>query len=342
MTGPHAWALGPDPYSPAQIRWRQAVREEEEERQRKAAGLSCPPRQSEGGGVVPKARLPGSGQLGRGCGELVPVGVCASCQEAPATLRRCYGRLCPECGKGPDSRWADRESRRATEIILNYTWRNEPIRQVILSPPTDRWRQGYTDAECIEGLRDIGRRLMERFSWGGKSWGCMVVHLWRGCMEEGYNRWGPHVHILGPGIDVRDAFVWAQNLGRGWVVKQATSWGGRFVDYARTPAKLRRHIRYELGHAAVIGQGHALVWFGAIRSFAKACAESSSVPPLESDPLCYSRLQAAVSTHYLHGLTSDGRKCEHELLPLRMWHGPPPKVYRSSMWEAILGDEVER
>lgn len=339
MTGPHAWALGPDPYSPAAIRWRQAVREE---RERAAAPLSCSPRQSEGGGVVPKARLPGSGQLGKGCGELVPVGVCASCGEAPATLRRCYGRLCPSCGKGPDSRWADRESRRATELIVDYLGLYPkgalaPVRQVILSPPPDRWRQGYTDGECIAALRDVGRRLMERYSWGGKSWGCMVVHLWRGCMEEGYNRWGPHVHILGPGVDVREAFVWAMNLGRGWVVKQATSWGGRFVDYARTPAKLRRHIRYELGHAAVIGQGHALVWFGAIRSFAESYEDGD--PGADGlDTL----LALCFNSPRRHGVTSRGYVCDLELLPCHMWHGPPPKVYRSSMWEAILGDEVER
>jgi len=89
------------------------------------------------------------------------------------------------------------------------------------------------------------------------------VHLWRGCEADGYERWGPHAHMLCAGVDVRETEAVFRRSG--WVVKQVTDKDGRFFAYRG--AKLTRHIAYELGHAAVVRDAHALVWWGELKSW---------------------------------------------------------------------------
>ena len=234
---------------------------------------------AENGGGPLRATLPGAGEAGPLCGCQLPVGMCWE-HETPrvyTVAHRCRRRECPSCGgwcpggrrcparlpkghSGGD--WAHTEGAIAA-LKLDGLANGAPLAQVIVSAPPSLYREDGDHGAAIRGIRAHAIRFCRAISFHGErgAWGSLVVHLWRGCEADGYNTWGPHAHLVCPGVDVRKTEgIFARS---GWVVKQATVRGGRFQ--LLQGASLFRHLVYELGHSAIVRGGHALTWWGRAR-----------------------------------------------------------------------------
>jgi hypothetical protein len=225
----------------------------------------------------------------------------------------------------PGGRWSHREGLIARERIEDYLEQHGvprlPLRQVVYSPPPGRFLESSDHAQVIARIRARAELLVTRFAWRDRcpeadvtssrledrisravthrrvtfhglgrqlctAFGTVVVHLWRGCQGE-YDRWGPHAHIVCPGIDSRAwrRYASEERHRRGpnarEILKQVRYEGGLWVNYRGRG--LERHLVYELGHAAVIHKRHALVWYGGLKTWAQ--------PPLPADdpeepPVC--------------------------------------------------------
>lgn len=217
-------------------------------------------------------------------------------RECSACAERCPGgRGCSVGVKGAHGggEWAHGEARLAQRRICDYLEQhgvpNYPVRQVIVSAPEGRYRETDDMGRTIASVRARAIVLCRRFAHRGRAWGTIVIHLWRGCEREGFEVWGPHAHVLCAGVDVRASpKVWARS---GWVIKQVTDRDGRFIAYRGS--RLTRHLAYELGHAAILRDTHALTWWGDLKMWkqpppafvegADACPECDS--PMEQVPL---------------------------------------------------------
>ena len=228
--------------------------------------------------------LPGAGKKGARCGDWGAVGICR--QHIPFSLAArqmsCGRRECPTCagrcpggescgaelGPHQGGEWAHGEAREAARRLTRWLATlpsNAQIRQVIVSAPVG-WAGRFEDHRATIGrVRRQAIRACKELAWGSVlPWGTVVVHLYRGCEAEGYNRWGPHAHVLCGGIDARKTAAYKHRTG--WVVKQAThKRSGKFVGYRGDT--LYRHLVYELGHSSIVEGGHALVSWGGLHTF---------------------------------------------------------------------------
>lgn len=248
-----------------------------------------------------RATLPGMGSKGKGCGDYRVVGwACWGHPEPwiPLARHECDRRECPDCARahrasecdvglshlGGD--WAHLEARTVTDKLDGYA-RTLPgyraIRQVIVSPDPCRFdERGADHPRVVARVRSAAQKAVRELAWkGGEAdylssgrsadgkrtgkethrrgaFGSIVVHLYRGCEREGYDRWGPHAHVLCGGIDARLTEEYERRTGV--VVKQAVDRHGQFVNYRGF--RMRKHLVYELGHAAIIDGKHAVSYFG--------------------------------------------------------------------------------
>jgi hypothetical protein len=248
------------------------------------APYPAPLAESGGESALPKACLPGSGEIGKGCGEWVVTHVCWPCAEGRVSPHQCDRRDCPECaGECPGGSdclaglpahggggWAHTEARKAADRFEDFLEQHQlgrlPLRQVILSVPPDRFSEQGDHARTIAWLRRTAERAVRLYAWRNLYFGSAVVHLWR-CdpetREQDYTRWGPHVHVVCPGVDVHKSTRYASRYGV--VVVQANGSGGGWASYRGFG--LYRHLVYELGHAAILADCHALSWFGALKTW---------------------------------------------------------------------------
>lgn len=127
-------------------------------------------------------------------------------------------------------------------------------------------------------IRDVRQRALgeaRRNSWGEYG-GISVVHLYRDRFENNTSEWGPHVHLVCPGVKVGTTTVKATGL----VVKvvRTTNPGGVFATY-RGERTLRLMI-YLLDHASAIPRSPAMVSFGGAR---RTTPRKKSAPPEDLD-----------------------------------------------------------
>ncbi len=225
-----------------------------------------------------RATLPGRGRRGPGCGARRPVGWIAADGCLPLRIHDCERRECPKCAKphaaeecplgiphgGGD--WAHAE---ALQVAAKLQWyaatqgfgSERPLRQVIVSPPKGRYDHTDGHDRTVERVRRAAAKALRELGWEERYWDSLVIHLWRGCEGKGYDEWGPHAHAVGPGVDVRKVEEYHRRTGV--VVKQATedgTPGSPFVGY--WAESLARHLVYELGHAAIVLDGHAVSYLG--------------------------------------------------------------------------------
>ena len=229
------------------------------------------------------ALLPGRGKQGELCGVWRGIAYCSDHGDTwrvYAAQRSCDRRECPLCAgpcPGGDScpvglgahgggEWAHREAglaaARLEALRESLGVARGGIRQVVVSAPPDRYAERGEHRRIIAKVRARAIALCRRLSWGRGAWGSVVVHLWRGCEQDGYTEWGPHAHVLCGGIDVRKTAEVSRRSG--WIVKQVS---GPYGFQRLAGRQLVRHLAYELGHAAVVARGHALTWWGAAKTF---------------------------------------------------------------------------
>lgn len=274
-----------------------------------AAGVS-PPYPAPGaeiGGPPPPHRirstLPGEGSYGPGCGAKRPLGWLSADGDFPQKYHACVRRECPRCAgkheaaecpygiahRGGD--WADSDTIVVATKVQGYGTTQgygpeRPLRQVIVSPPKERYDEADDHDRIIERVRRAAAKALRELGWGGRYWASLVVHLYRGCEREGYIGWGPHAHAVGPGVDVRKVEEYHRRTGV--VVKQATedgTPGSPFVGY--WGKSLVRHILYELGHAAIVPNGHAVSYLGAgLRSYSPPEPEIPEEEKEAEEPKC--------------------------------------------------------
>lgn len=222
----------------------------------------------------PRSALPGGGDYGPGCGAKVGLGWIAPADGCfPVGFHRCERRACPRCGKAHTERecpfglahgggdLVDSEARAAVAKLEGYGFSVgvRTFRQVVVSPPAKRYAESDGHARTIHRVRRAARAALRALAPVGWRWGSVVVHLYRGCEAEGYGRWGPHAHVVCPGIDVRKVVRYADKTGV--VVKQVNDRSGRFAEYRGF--ELARHLVYELGHAGTVPNGHSISYVGA-------------------------------------------------------------------------------
>ncbi len=299
-----------------------------EELERPGRSRPYPAPLANAGGEV--AVLPGSGDRGLGCGDLTPTHVCWHADPPTHKIRAvayvkavyhdCLERTCPRCagrceggsecpfGLGPHlgGKWAHREAFDARDRWEDYLEQSglshAPVRQVVVSPPIDRWRESDSHPRVIANVRATAERFVRKHAWRGRYEGSVVVHLYRGCEKDGYDEWGPHAHVTCLGVDV--GAVGDYEARTGVVVKQVNGAGGGWASYRGFG--LARHICYELGHAAVLPNRPTLVWFGGLKTWSQP--EPPRVEkPVPTCPSCRRQMEEFPLGHYLEwGLTPFG------------------------------------
>lgn len=203
--------------------------------------------------------------------------------------------------------------------VRQFAWRDRcptaTVESCRLSPRKGEknWTRGKVDRRIVT-FHGFGVRYCPAS-------GSAVVHLYS-CPDESdprdrhgsYTHWHPHVHLLCFGIDVR---AWGRYLedyhrartGRSlkecldtgpcrshrddpnlprcrgtppFLLRQVNSRTGGFASYRGFG--LRRHLVYELGHAAItdadVRTGHALSWFGDLHTWGQP------PPPAVERPKC--------------------------------------------------------
>jgi hypothetical protein len=291
-----------------------------------------------------RAALPGRGKRGPGCGAKRPVGWLASDGCLPLKIHECERRECPRCARPHRAgecelgiphgggEWAHEEGLEIAAKLQGYAVTqgfgpDRPLRQVIVSPPVARYDENEDHDRIIERVRRAAAKALRELGWEKRYWDSLIVHHYRGCEGHGYDRWGPHAHAVGPGVDVRRTEeYWLRTGGSYWmnpevpeetvldpegdplvctqgvVVKQAKRKDGSFASY--WSKSLVRHLVYELGHAAIVPNGHAVSYIGkGLTAFAprrcdrcgaplpasregSLCAECSEAAPEEPNLEC--------------------------------------------------------
>ena len=276
------------PASPAEVAVREGARSAfdealAEERERPIGPPAPNPASGSGNCHTPlpgpiRSTLPGRGKRGPGCGAKRPVGWIAPDGCLPLLIHRCERRECPKCA-APHSaeecelgiphgggEWAHAEALEVAIKLQGYAATqgfgpDRPLRQVIVSPPVERYDEADGHDRTIERVRRATAKVLRELGWEGRYWASQVIHLYSGCEDEGYTVWRPHSHTDGAGIDVREVERYYRRTGV--VVKQATedgTPGSPFVGY--WAESLVRHLVYELGHAAIVHDGHAVSYLG--------------------------------------------------------------------------------
>ena len=241
--------------------------------------------------------LPGKGLPGKGCGEYRPTHVCLIHLQARVVKHECERRDCPDCAgicEGHShcpvslpphggGKWSHREAELASRRWEDYIEQNglerTPIRQVIVSVHPDRFDPDSDHRAVIAKVRSLGERAIRKLAWREMYGGSAVVHLYRGCEKDGYDVWGPHVHVLCFGVDTRKTAGYSRRSHL--TIKQVNRAGGGFASYRGFG--LMRHLVYELGHSAVVEGGHALSWFGDLKPWKQPPLPPGEAPPC---PVC--------------------------------------------------------
>jgi hypothetical protein len=225
-----------------------------------------------------RSTLPGRGKRGPGCGAKKPVGWIAQDGCLPLGLHDCDRRECPRCARPHavaecplgiphgGGEWAHTTAIEVAAKLQGFAategfGRDRPLRQVVISPPVDRYDESDDHDRVIARVRRAASKALRKLGWEGRRWASLVVHLYSGCEQEGYARWRPHAHVLCAGVDVRLTEEYHRRTGV--VVKQATESGAPGSPFVGYWAKgLVRHLVYELGHAAIVPDGHAVSYLG--------------------------------------------------------------------------------
>jgi len=295
---------------------------------------------------------PGTLKGGYVCGsDFVPRYVCRQVgrhSESRAVVSgawaRCERRDCPICA-GPcegssechlpshlGGEWAHAEGREAADRWEDYLeqmgFGDRPLRQVIISAPAGEFDPSQDHVEVIRRVRHRAEARLKAWSWVRPYPGAsVVVHLWRGCFGEGYTTWGPHAHALSLGIDVRKTEAYESRTG--WVVKQATRDGSPKTPFTGYRGwKLRKHLIYELGHAAILSDRPALVWVGPLRTWKRLEAPEGEEPTPECVE-CRERMERwSVLDHLVRSVEGWGMwwvGCDRrEWIPVRLLEAGSP------------------
>lgn len=181
--------------------------------------------------------------------------------------RHCYRADCEVCYK----KWMARESNKSTRRIEKYEKKSKKrVKHIIISPPS--WIQYKSKKELTQESYKILKKL-------GCIGGTIIFHPFR--YDRGYKEWkySPHFHILGFGWIECVAENYQEN---GWIVKNK---GVRESTFAT--------IYYQLSHAGIKKNNHALVWFGDL-SYSKLKIEKEEI---ERDicPYCKAKLKEVES-----------------------------------------------
>jgi len=211
-----------------------------------------------------KWKLPGTKEKRDYCGIWIDKG-CANTFGHPdgkmfvkRSKRSCFRSCCEYCWL---EKWLARESHRATQRIENYIdvfkhlqFARSPYLQrnylkpihVIISPS---WNDKFMRFDL---LKEKARKLMEQ---AGIEGGLMIYHPFGLNKDSGQWVKRPHFHVVGFGwvIDTKKI----QNSD-GWVIKNK---GIR--------DNLHSTIYYQLSHAGVSKEVHAITWFGSLSYRAK-------------------------------------------------------------------------
>ncbi len=287
------------------------------------------------------------------CGTFFPLFVCRRTEAhrggravVTGAEERCEHRDCPLCA-GPHTRstcprglphlgglWADGEGTTTAERwegFLRAKGYRRPLRQVIVSAPPGTFDPSDDHGRVIAEVRHRAESRVRVWSWVTPYPGAsVVVHLWRGCYGEGYNKWGPHAHVLCLGIYVRNTAAYERRTG--WVVKQATADGTKYTPFVGYRyQKLLRHLVYELGHAAILPDRPAIVWVGPVRKWKPADDEQE---PTEGErphcPECRERMEhwEDLGLNLVRSLEGWGMwwvGCDgRQFLPVRLLGAGPP------------------
>jgi len=211
-----------------------------------------------------KWKLPGTDRKKETCGQWITKG-CANTFGHPEnkmfvrrSKRSCFRAKCKVCWL---EKWLARESHRATQRIENYidVFKNlqfarhpkfqrkylKPI-HVIISPS---WSDKFMRFDL---LKNKARKLMNQ---AGIEGGLMIYHPFALDSESGQWVTRPHFHVVGFGwvVDTRKI-----QDSDGWVIKNK---GLR--------NSLHSTIYYQLSHAGVSDDVHAITWFGSLGYRAK-------------------------------------------------------------------------
>jgi len=188
--------------------------------------------------------------------------------------RSCFRSCCEYCWL---EKWLARESHRATQRIENYIevfkhlqFASSPNLQrkhlkpihVIVSPS---WKDKFMRFDL---LKEKARNLMEQ---AGIEGGLMIYHPFAFDKKSGKWVTRPHFHVVG--------FGWVVNTKKisdsdGWVIKNK---GLR--------DNLHSTIYYQLSHAGVSDEVHAITWFGSLGYRAKY-ASSFKVAEEDKSSFC--------------------------------------------------------
>lgn len=281
--------------------WDLAVEEEGLEWAPPSAEPNLAPIGRTGGGIT-LSTLPGHGSGSPTCGKWVGKWKCDTHLEARIAQRECHQRECPICAglclghdhcrvglpAHPGGKWAHKEGWAAMDRFEDFLEQHRlgrlPMRQVVFSPDPGAYSQQEDHLKTANKIRSKAEAMVRRFAWRGYYFGSAVVHLFRGC-EGDYTRWGPHVHLLCAGIDVRAWESYRKSeTKRGrpprFILKQTLSRGGGWSGYRGF--YLARHMVYELGHAAIFYKHQALCWFGALKTWTQPNYKGAEDAP----PLC--------------------------------------------------------
>lgn len=258
------------------------------------------------GGVSPGppkrsvATLPGRGQDTPWCGQMVGRFRCELEMEATVGQMHCDNRECPQCAgpclghekcpvhlpAHPGGRWSHITGMDAAHRIEDFLDQNGlgrlPLYQTIYSEWASKWKETDDHWKIIRKLRQSGERRVRQFARRGRYFGCVVVHLWRGC-EGRYDTWGPHAHLMCAGIDVR---AWnryqqreiANHRKPKFILKQVCDRNGKFKSYRGW--ELAKHLTYELGHAAILPDVPAVTWFGGLYKWKQPEVKNEAPTPI--------------------------------------------------------------
>jgi len=182
-------------------------------------------------------KLPGRGEPGEGCGELVRY-VCPNCGHVEVVEHRCMKRECPVCGP----LWVRREAvcmkkrlERAKAVLGGR------LHHVVISPPCDVVIKSDNDVKVWR------RRVYRVLRDAGARGGVVVIHPYR---DDGgdFSRVGLHFHclVLGDWIERGDVVFRREKL----VLKRVG------------PLKYFKQYYYVLEHAGVRDGLHGITWFG--------------------------------------------------------------------------------
>ena len=209
-------------------------------------------------------KLPGTYEKKETCGEWITKGCDNVCfhpdnkKFVRHSKRSCFRSKCEYCWL---EKWLARESHRATQRIENYVdffkklqfARSPKFQRKYLNPihviVSPSWKDKFMS---YDQLKKKARKLLDR---AGIEGGLMIYHPFG--LDKKTDQWivRPHFHVVGFGWVVDTTKI---SDSEGWVIKNK---GLR--------DSLHSTIYYQLSHAGVSDDVHAITWFGSLGYRAK-------------------------------------------------------------------------